>query len=315
MGIAREDVAALAARQDQVVTTRQLEELGATRSWVAWRVNQGLWQRLHPGVLVAHSGPVTWSTQAAAALMYAGPGAALSHEAAAYRHNIRLAPPGLVEVSIPHERRVAPSAGIRVVRRRDMPEAFGRIRTVNRYDTVLDLVAQAVDVDAAVSAITAAARAQIHPSLVLKAAARRRSVPRRGLLLELLDEVADGVESALELRYHHDVERRHHLPAAELQVRHRLDGGWIRADRVYAGLGVRVELDGELAHPGGRTDTDVWRDNAVVLAMAEITLRYRWRHVALTPCRTAAQVEQALRSRGWTEFGRPCGAGCALALR
>ena len=42
---------------------------------------------------------------------------------------------------------------------------------------------------------------------------------------------------------------------------------------------MRVELDGELADAGGRTDDDTWRDNEAVVGTEEITLRYRWSHV------------------------------------
>ncbi len=87
---------------------------------------------------------------------------------------------------------------------------------------------------------------------------------------------------------------------------------WLRADCRYEGLRVRVELDGQLAHPGGRTDADTLRDNIVVISTDEITLRFRWRHVAVTPCAVAEQVVLALRSRGWTGTPRPCGRTCPL---
>ncbi|MBC7291890.1 MAG: type IV toxin-antitoxin system AbiEi family antitoxin domain-containing protein, partial [Actinotalea sp.] len=72
-----------AERQSGVLTTAQLERSGLLRSWVAHQVRTGRWQRLHQGVVVAHSGPVDWRTRAWAALLYAGPGAALSHASAA----------------------------------------------------------------------------------------------------------------------------------------------------------------------------------------------------------------------------------------
>lgn len=293
------------------MTTRQLEELGAHRSWVSWRVDNGLWRRLHPGVLVVHSGPPTWRTRARAALLHAGTGAALSHHAAAYVHGFGTAP-RLIEVSIPHDRRVRPSRGIRIVRRRHMPPAFGRLRTVAREETVLDLLPTARSDDEAVGLLCTATRARVHPDAVLDALAVRGRVPRRSLVVDLLAAVEEGVESALELRYHRDVERRHRLPPSVLQARHTVGGRWIRADALYEEYGVRSELDGELAHPGGRTDSDVWRDNAVVIARGEITLRYRWRHVAGIPCATAIQVGQALAQGGWTDEPAPCCRDCAV---
>ena len=138
----------------------------------------------------------------------------------------------------------------------------------------------------------------------------RARVRHRSLVRELLGPGSEAIESPLEYRYARYVERAHRLPRGATQVRQLVGGRWIRADRVYDG--VRVELDGQLAHPFGATDEDVWRDNAVVLAHREVTLRYRWRHVAAEPCATAAQVRQALGQAGWRDRSRPCGPRCAL---
>lgn len=166
--------------------------------------------------------------------------------------------------------------------------------------------------DAVVGLLCDAVRAGVHPDDLLVRAQRRTRMAGRRLLVEMLGQVAQGVESPLEHRYARDVERRHGLPHAVAQRWERVDGRWIRADRVYAGLGVRAELDGRLAHPFGATDDDVWRDNATLLATSDTTLRYRWRHVAVMPCATAAQVARALRDRGWPGSPQPCSATCPL---
>lgn len=302
----------LAARQDDVVTTAQCLELGLSDGWVRRRVQSARWQSLHLGVHVVHSGPVPWRTRARAGLLHAGEGAALSHRSAGALHGLVLERPRVIEVSIPHRRRVEPSEGVRVERRRVMPPSTGRLRTVTRPETVVDLLGVMATDDAVVALLVAAVRAGTTPDEVLRALAGRPSARRRRLAVELLAEVAEGVESPLELRYRRDVERRHGLPHARLQVRERLDGGWIRADCRYVGLGVRVELDGRLAHPGGRTDDDTWRDNAVLLSSGDLTLRYRWSHVRLTPCRTATQVAAALRAHGWQGRPRRCTPTCPV---
>lgn len=245
------------------------------------------------------------------AVLYAGAGAALSHAAAAHRHEFTARPPRVVDVTIPDARRVMPSPGIRVHVRRGTPSASGRPPTVWRGDTVVDLVATARDVDDVVGWVCAASRAGTSTPEIVEAAARRGRFRNVALLRELVAEVAEGVESPLERRYRHDVERRHGLPRSRLQVRQVVGGLWIRADASYEGLGVRAELDGNLGHPGGRTDTDTWRDNAVLLERGELTLRYRWRHVAVTPCVTARQVAHALRLGGWSGTVLACGPGCA----
>nr|WP_297430094.1 type IV toxin-antitoxin system AbiEi family antitoxin domain-containing protein [uncultured Actinotalea sp.] len=310
MGVDRERVRALARRQDLVVTAGQLAAAGVERSWIQRQVRAGHWQRLHPGVYVVHSGPIAWRSRARAALLHAGVGAALSHRSAAFLHGWA-PPPPVVDLCIPHARKVEPGVGLRIHRRRLLRVVSGRLTVVARGDTVMDLLVTTHAVDDAVATVTAALRAGTRAEEVLEALGARSRVRHRTLVHELLDAVTDGVESALELRYHRDVEGRHGLPRAVRQQWQRLGGRWIRADAIYDGTGVRVELDGRVAHEG-RLDDDVWRDNAVAVSYGELTLRYRWSHVAGSPCPTAAQVVAALRSRGWKGRARPCSPTCPV---
>lgn len=308
----------IAARRHHVVTRAQLLAAGVTDKEMRHRAANGSWQRIYPGVYVTHSGRLEWLTRVTAALAYAGPGAAISHstasdwwfESASMREQ-RVDEP--VEISVPARRTVRPQGGLQVHRRRPMPEVFGgRVAAVRPDETALDLVVRATTSDDVIGILTRATRRVVHPNAILLALERRGRVHGRQLVVDLLAEVADGVESPLELRYRRDVERGHRLPTAELQVRQRLDRRWVRADCRYRGLGVRVELDGKLAHPGGRTDQDTWRDNAALLESGEITLRYRWRHIAGMPCSVAAQVAAALAKGSWPGAPRPCGPACPL---
>lgn len=296
-----------------VLTRARLRAAGADDAWITRQVAAGAWQSPYRGVLVTYSGPLPWPTRATAALAYAGPDAALSHRSAARLLGLATRDPYPIDVTIPESRRVTPAPGLVVHRRRRMPDVGGRPRRVLGPDTILDLVAGARSADDVVGWVSAALRAGARPEQVLGAARRRGPFSNRALLLEVLRDARVGIESPLERRYHHDVERRHGLPRAQLQVRDVVGGRWTRADCVYEGLGLRVELDGWLGHPGGRTDRDTWRDNAVLLERAELTLRYRWRHVVSTPCATAGQVALALAARGWTGRLLPCGPACAAA--
>jgi len=192
-----------------------------------------------------------------------------------------------------------------------MPFAAGSLRAVEAHATVLDLVDVTAVLDDVVGVLCDAVRTGLLPGRLVREAQERERLRHRGLLLDVLGG-DDGVESPLEHRYLRAVERAHGLPRSRGQVRERVGGRWIRADRVHPGLGVRVELDGQLAHPFGRTHEDVWRDNAVIVERAEVTLRYRWRHVVVEPCATARQVAAALGARGWSGSARPCGPGCPV---
>lgn len=302
----------LAARQDGVITSAQCLRHGMTRDAIRWMVASGRWQRVHRGVLITHTGPLTWRSRARAAVLYAGAGAALSHDAAAYLHRWSDRAPRLLDVTIPRNRSVRPQPGLRIHRPITMPMAAGRLRTVLPEDTALDLVAAASSEDDAISALCAAVRARVPPWGILAALETRPGYRKQSLLMDLLGEVEDGAESALEHGYRRDVERAHGLPTSVRQRWSRVGGRWTRTDCLYEDFGVRVELDGQLAHPGRATDEDVWRDNAVVLELDEVTLRYRWRHVRVRACRTADQVGHALQRGGWTEVPLRCGRTCEL---
>ena len=306
--VAREVV----ARQDAVATTAQMQAWGVSRTVVARRVAAGDWQHLWRGVVVLHSGSVTWRQRARGALLYAGRDAALSHDSAAFVHGITAAPGAGVVVSVPASRAVTPQPGLAVRRRRTMPFAGGRLRTVGVDATVLDLVDGLRSEDEVVGLVCDAVRTGVLPGRLLLHAGQRQLLRHRALLTDLLGETGQGIESPLEHRYVRDVERSHGLPRARAQVREMSGGRWIRADRVYVGLGVRIELDGQLAHPFGRTDDDTWRDNAVVIEHSDITLRYRWRHVVRDPCTTARQVATALTAGGWTGAPARCSVACTL---
>ncbi len=263
---------------------------------------------------MTYSGRAGWSTRAHAALLYAGPDAVLGAQASAYLHGFVRVAPEVIDVLVPERRRVAAQQGL-VIRRRVAPQetirsAPARLR---REPTVLELAESARDTDAAVGVLCDAFRVGCDLDALRQALAGRSRVRRRRLLCDLLAVVEAGVESPLEYRYDRDVERPHGLPRSQPQLRQVVGGRWIRADRVFIGLGTRVELDGRLAHPGGATDDDVWRDNGVRIERRELTLRYRWRHIAGHPCDTAVQVAAALGSQGWAGRPRPCGPGCPVA--
>src|SRR5690606_14047137 len=128
-------------------------------------------------------------------------------------------PPTIMDVSIPSDRSVRPTPGLRIHRRTVPPPAHGRLRAVDAPNTVLDLIANARSTDEAVGVLCDAIRARVAARSVVDALAERSAFLHRALILELLADVDGGVESPLEHRYHRDVERGHALPAARLQLR------------------------------------------------------------------------------------------------
>lgn len=107
---------ALVKRQHGVIAYRQLREFGLGRSSIRWRVNCG---RLHPirrGVYAVGRPEVSLYGRWMAALLACGPGGVLSHGSAAALWGFGSEPRGLIEVSLPQEKRCR-QPGIRAHRR------------------------------------------------------------------------------------------------------------------------------------------------------------------------------------------------------
>ena len=132
---------------------------------------------------------------------------------------------------------------------------------------------------------------------------------QRRLLLGLLADVAEGLESPLELRYLREVERPHGLPRGNRQHRAR---GTAR-DVYYSEFATVVELDGRIGHEGSGVFRDMRRDNRSTLS-GEATLRYGWADVTERPCLVAAEVGAVLSRRGWTGIIQHC-SNCSRSQR
>lgn len=94
-------LAAVAEPQHGVFSHRQLRELGLGRSGIARRVRTGKLRRVHRGVFYAGHGPITRLGRFMAAVLAAGPGAALSHRSAAVLWALLRSAPAQPEVTVP----------------------------------------------------------------------------------------------------------------------------------------------------------------------------------------------------------------------
>ena len=207
----------LTAEQGGAVSRSQLVGLGVTAEQIARNIALGRWQHSGlRGIYVTFTGPLPYLTRCWVALLYAGDGATLALESAAWLWKLRDDAPTDVSVMIPIARRVSPQAGIDIHLRvhlaaRRHPTRHPPITTVE--DTVLDLVDTADRDTAAVDAILRACQRRLTTAnRLLVAAERRKKMRRRALLHDVLTEVKHGVQSTLERRYFRDVERAHGLP-------------------------------------------------------------------------------------------------------
>lgn len=293
------------AVQDGLVTRVQVIALGhGVHDLRRWR-RQRLLSTVHAGVYVDHTGPLTWHQRACAAVLHAGPAAAL-HGCCALRavhgpgwrgHDDG----GPVHVTIEHGRRVVAVAGVEVHRVRDLEPRVQWQRWPPRArveEAVVDAAAEARDDLGAVQVVSAAVGARTTTASRLQACLTTRSrVPRREFLERVLRDVATGACSVLEVAYLRDVERAHGLPHGVRQAP-RADRPGLR-DVLYPEQHVAVELDGRLDHLRlVDRDADLERDLAA-LDEGLVTARVGWGQAVGRPCRTAVAMGRLLRTRGW----------------
>jgi len=275
----------------------------------------GVWQRLEWGAYATFTGDLSREAQLWAAVLRVGPGATLSHETAAEVHGLIDKPVGPIHVSVPAERRPGRRRirGVVIHRSRCLVPEWQppwRLPRTTVADTVLDLVTASRTFDDAYDWISrAVGRRLTSPQSLSKALARRSRIRWRAWITEALQDAADGVHSPLERNYVHGVERAHGLPTARRQARRRDGSGTRYLDNLYEEYSLCVELDGLVAHPAEGRWRDTHRDNANLVQGTE-TLRYGWPDATEHRCRTAAQIADVLRKRGWNGTLRSCGPDC-----
>jgi very-short-patch-repair endonuclease len=139
-------------------------------------------------------------------------------------------------------------------------------------------------------------RQQVTPEQILRALGTTPRHKNRALLIDIVSDASQGVRSALERRYLHDVERAHGLPTAQRQA---TPVGIYMVDNLYEDQDVIVELDSQAYHRGPAAGRDFERDR-VHERNGFVTLRYTWKDVVDRPCRTADEIATTLAGRGWT---------------
>jgi len=299
-----DDLLLLATQQSGVVTAEQALGHGLTRASLKRLVDQGSWQRLTRGVFLLGVGEPAWLALAWAGTLIGGDRSRLGFEAAGHLWGIVEDPPPTIPVLVPWTTVLDPREpwafrrerpGVRSARSPGSPS-----RTTLE-DTVIDLCADATPREL-VSVVTAAVQiGRTSAGALLASVDQRARLSQRALLKELLTDVGEGAESPLELRYLHDVERRHQLPQARRQQRSARRQA-VR-DLRYEEFALLIELDGRTHIPGRFRDME--RDNGALLD-GEVTLRYGWGDVTGRPCQVAGEVARLLTLRGWSGVMTRC---------
>ncbi len=254
-------------------------------------VGQGVLARIARGVYATKDGG--WRQLAWTGVLLGGPSAVLGMHAAAFLLGLVPTSPDCIAVFTSGQSRISDRRW-RFIRSPRL--GSGEPPRTRVAQTIVDVTA-VLDADQVVSLLAEAIGSRrVRPGEIVNLLSETARHPHRRLLEELVNEVAAGSQSPLEVRYARDVERAHRLPTARRQAS---PLGRYRCDAWYEEFGLLIELDGKAYHRGATALADMDRDNAHLLA-GLVTLRLGWKQVVGSPCRVARQVSDALRTLGWT---------------
>jgi very-short-patch-repair endonuclease len=288
-------VARVAERQLGLVTRGQLAALGVGRGAVARRIESGRLHRVHRGVYrVGHPSPLPFSRELAAVLAL-GEGATLSHSSAAYAWALAPEPRGVVEITIPPDRRRT-RAGIRAHRSmlpsNDVTTCRG-IPTTTPARTLVDLAAMSSSVELE-RAVADALRRRLVTRRDLKEAfvgSRPGAAALRALLARAEGPALTRSEAEARMLA---LVRAARLPPPEHNVRvgrYELDLLW-RDERLV------VEVDGYAFHRGRASfERDRARDAQLTAAGLRV-MRITWRQLVDEPEAVIARLAQGLATPG-----------------
>ena len=292
----RRHLAAVAGRQWGRVRRDQLKQAGLSRSTISRWVSEGYLHLVLPGVYAVGHTAAGAEAELAAALLYAGPGAMLSHATAAWWWGPSEREPRVVEVSTPRRCDSPPvrrsERRVRVHGRRRLDRVWLRsLPTTSVEQTLLDFSADASPGEVRRALAEADYRRLVDVVALegMRGNGRTGSLRLRHALALHLPELA-RTRSELERRFLELCESAG-LPMPELNVT--ICG--LMVDALWHEERVIVELDGEGAHG---TPAQIARDRERDLrlrAAGFTVLRYTWRQITRTPGLVLADLRRALR--------------------
>lgn len=279
-----------------MVSRRQLDALGLTRSGRAVRLDAQRLIRLHRGVYAVGHRRLTRRGEWLAAVLAAGPGAVLSHRSAAALHGLRAERGRRVDVSTSAKR--ATTNWIEVHGRRTLPPEDVTSRHRIPVTTVSRTLVDLAELLGPRQLARAVNEADVLRLLDLGAidAALDRLDGRRGRSRTALRTALDAhvgpilLRSELEHRFRELLASRS-LPRPDHNVHIE---GW-EVDACWRDRRLLVELDSRFHDTPAARRKDARKEDALREAGWRV-VRYRWRHVVGAPTRTADDVRRLLTS-------------------
>jgi very-short-patch-repair endonuclease len=286
-------VLGLARRQHGVVSWSQLAGAGVSARWVDLRLARGWLRRLHRGVYLV--GPLeTEHSRAMAATLAAGPGALVSHYAAAVLWGLRPPADGPIDVTVPG-RKTRCRPGIRT-HNGDLHPADATLRhgipVTSAARALLDLAATAAtkDVDLALNEAHVQRRVSSHS---LTEQFSRYPRHRGTAALREAQRTEPKLTRSEAERRAMGLIRKARLPKPETNVR---IAGY-EVDLVWREQRLVVEIDGFAFHSSRRSFERDRRKDRELQARGYRVMRITWRELVEEPEAVVAALAAALSPR------------------
>jgi hypothetical protein len=294
----RDAVADLLFKQNGVIARNQTTDCGMSDAALRHRIRRGgPWQVLLPGVYVSSTGVPTTTQREMAAVLYAGPGSAITGPSALVWHRIRAPRTPIVHVLVPEPRRRRDVGFVRLSRTSRMPRLLfpqGEVCYVPPARAVADTVRGVQDLGRVRAIVADGVQRGI--VRVQQLADEIADGPVRGsaCLREVLQEVAEGVRSSAEADLRTLI-KRERLPDPMYNPRLYAGDSFIAMpDAWWPHAGVAAEVDSREWHLSPRDWERTLARHARMGAHGIVVLHFPPRRLRAELGAVAAEIRSAL---------------------
>lgn len=287
--------------QHGVITRTQALASGLSHDLIHRRARPGgRWQRLLPGVYLTVTGSPTTDQRDTAALLYAGPGGALTGISALRRHGLRGMMSQAVDVLVPGSRRRQSAEYVVVHRTWKLPSLVcydGPVQFALAARAVADEVRGLQDLTRARAVVAAAVQSRLCTIDQLISELDNGSMRESGLFRRALSEVRQGARSAPEVDLANLI-KRGRLPMPLFNPKLLYGNEFIASpDAWWPDAGVAAEADSKEWHFSPEDWEQTMRRHARMTALGILVLHFTPRQIREEPQEVVGAIRAALSVR------------------
>lgn len=259
----------------------------------------GAWQAVLRGVYVAQTGVPTADQRDMAALLYAGRGSVITGASALLRHGLRAPRPARVDVLVPAVSKRRGSGFVRVQRTARIPELIcvsGQLRFALAARAVADAARGLTDLREVRAIVADSVQRGWCTVDELRGELRQGPAAGSAMFRRVLDEVADGIRSAVEAELR-DLIKNGGLPMPMFNTRLYVGGALLAvADAWWPDAGVAAEADSRDWHLSPEDWEQTLRRHARMSAQGILVLHFTPKQIRTERARVITTIRAALQA-------------------